>query len=328
MTPLKFPAPYIGGKSKIAPLVWAALAQPDHYMEPFLGSGAVLLARPDYDSRKHIETVNDMDCHIANVYRSLQYAPEEVACYCDWPVNHCDLNARRRVLNEKADLLRTALTHNPDWCHPKFAGYWIYCQSSWIGSGMTSPNAILHISRVERGAGSLGQIPFLAGKKKGVCAETAERTIEWLRNLRDRLRRVRVVCGDWSQICGGNWQHGFGTVGIFFDPPYSVTDRGAVYAHEDFDVAKDVVKWAIPHAENPAYRIVIAGYSGEHPALLEAGWREVAWKASGGYGNIARNGKKSRGQTNRFRERLWFSPHCLNPDQGGLFDEHPVSFDR
>lgn len=43
---MKAPFPYFGGKSKIADVVWSALGQPAHYIEPFFGSGAVLLARP------------------------------------------------------------------------------------------------------------------------------------------------------------------------------------------------------------------------------------------------------------------------------------------
>ncbi|MGB9619722.1 MAG: DNA adenine methylase [Armatimonadota bacterium] len=59
---LKAPFPYFGGKSKIAPLVWSRLGNVKNYVEPFFGSGAVLLARPDehcwWDK---IETVNDKD---------------------------------------------------------------------------------------------------------------------------------------------------------------------------------------------------------------------------------------------------------------------------
>ena len=42
---MKAPFPYFGGKTAVAPVVWAALGQPKHYIEPFFGSGAVLLAR-------------------------------------------------------------------------------------------------------------------------------------------------------------------------------------------------------------------------------------------------------------------------------------------
>jgi hypothetical protein len=35
----------------------------------------------------------------------------------------------------------------------------------------------------------------------------------------------------------------------------------------------------------------------------------VPWRAHGGYGNRARKQNDDPG-----RERIWFSPHCLNPD--------------
>lgn len=81
---LSAPFPYFGGKSNIAHIVWAALGDVKHYLEPFFGSGAVLLARPDYRQGYHVETVCEKDAHVANAYRSMQFAPDEVAKYCDW----------------------------------------------------------------------------------------------------------------------------------------------------------------------------------------------------------------------------------------------------
>lgn len=48
MTGLAAPFPWFGGKRKVAPEVWAALGDPDNYIEPFAGSLAVLLAVTDY----------------------------------------------------------------------------------------------------------------------------------------------------------------------------------------------------------------------------------------------------------------------------------------
>jgi hypothetical protein len=54
-----------------------------------------------------------------------------------------------------------------------------------------------------------------------------------------------------------------------------------------------------------------AGYEGEYD--FPSTWECVQWKANGGYGN---QGESTRGRANAFRERIWFSPHCL---QAGLF---------
>lgn len=68
--PLKPPFPYFGGKSKVASIVWQALGQPKHYIEPFFGSGAVLLNRPDWTAGM-VETINDKDSFISNVWNEL-----------------------------------------------------------------------------------------------------------------------------------------------------------------------------------------------------------------------------------------------------------------
>jgi len=84
---MKAPFPYFGGKSKVASFVWAALGDPEHYMEPFFGS-AVLLNRPRWTpDRNYSETVCDKDGFLANVWRGIQIHPEEVAKWCDWPIN-------------------------------------------------------------------------------------------------------------------------------------------------------------------------------------------------------------------------------------------------
>lgn len=52
-------AAWFGGKSKVAHVVWRAFGNVPNYVEPFFGSGAVLLGRPH---EAKIETVNDRDC--------------------------------------------------------------------------------------------------------------------------------------------------------------------------------------------------------------------------------------------------------------------------
>lgn len=85
---LKAPFPYFGGKAMIADLVWHYLGDVKQYIEPFFGSGAVLLRRPQTQHQLYYEIVNDKDGNIANVWRAIQYKPDETAKWCDWPVNH------------------------------------------------------------------------------------------------------------------------------------------------------------------------------------------------------------------------------------------------
>lgn len=281
----------------IADIVWQALGATEirHYIEPFFGSGAVLLARPNYDPKENTESVCDKDGHLANVWRALQFNPDDVAKWCDWPVNHADLSARKKRLIENENRLLENLIADETWYDAKLAGYWIWAASCWIGSGLTRPNAI----------------PHLSGAGKGVQEPYNINIYKWFRQLSERLRYVRVVCGDWKRVCGGNWQDKMGLCGMFFDPPYAVSDRDtAVYHQDSTSVAKDVRKWILERGNNKNYRIVYAGYDVEGAELEAAGWSVHKWKAGGGYSSTSRNGNHTQGKANSKRERIWFSPYC------------------
>jgi D12 class N6 adenine-specific DNA methyltransferase len=58
---LKAPFPWFGGKSRVSDLVWSRLGDVPNYVEPFFGSGAVLLGR---ESEPGTETINDLDCMV------------------------------------------------------------------------------------------------------------------------------------------------------------------------------------------------------------------------------------------------------------------------
>jgi len=64
---LKAPFPWFGGKSAIARAVWRRFGVVKNYVEPFFGSGAMLLNRPDWrPGVRLVETVNDADGLLAN----------------------------------------------------------------------------------------------------------------------------------------------------------------------------------------------------------------------------------------------------------------------
>lgn len=81
---LKAPFPYFGGKSKVASLVWSRLGDVSNFIEPFCGSAAMLLGRPHKPRDKpRAETVNDMNCHIANFWRAVQADPRCRGAPCE-----------------------------------------------------------------------------------------------------------------------------------------------------------------------------------------------------------------------------------------------------
>lgn len=136
---LKAPFPYMGGKSKVADLVWRRLGNVDNFLEPFAGSLAVLLRRPaeHFKDGYRVETCNDVNHYIVNFWRAVTAAPDKVAEYADWPVTECDLHARHRwLMNSKESLKwRKLMVSDPEHFNPRIAGWWVHGACSWIGSG-------------------------------------------------------------------------------------------------------------------------------------------------------------------------------------------------
>jgi len=312
------PFPYFGGKSRVAEMVWARLGNVENYVEPFFGSGAVLLSRPRVGK---IESVNDADRFICNFWRSVQHDPEGVAHYLDWPVNECDLSARHGWLLNEGVRRIGACEGDPEFFDTQVAGWWCWGACSWIGAGWCSGEGPwvwddgagdwVNRKRPHLGNAGMGinrQLPHLgdAGRGNAILA--------WIETLAERLRHVRVCCGDWSRVCGPTVTHRHGMTGVFLDPPYADTAgrTEGLYATDSLTVAHEAREWAIAEARNPLMRIVFAGYEGEHQF---PGWDCVEWKAHGGYGSQG----EGVGRDNAVRERLWFSPACLPRIQHDLF---------
>lgn len=319
VAPLKAPFIWFGGKRRVADIVWRALGDVDNYVEPFAGSLAVLLGRPAWHTGT-TETVNDADMYLANFWRALQADPDAVAYHADWPVNEADLFARHLwLVNEGLESLRQGLEADPEWFDARIAGWWVWGLNSWIGSGWCSgagPWQLPHLGN--RGQGVNRQLPHLGNRgadKPGPRLASNERLHAYMGSLAERLRRVRVCCGDWSRIVtNGALAYG-NTVGVFLDPPYTNVRTADLYTVDDFTVAIDVAAWCRENGDNPRYRIVLCGYEGEHDL---PGWRVYRYSASAAYQTTNGGGANAE---NRHRECLWFSPHCVdNARQASLFE--------
>jgi DNA adenine methylase len=300
---LKAPFPWFGGKSKVAPLVWSRFGDVRNYVEPFAGSLAVLLGRPQPFSG--IETVNDLDCYLSNFWRALANDPQAVAEWTDWPVNEADLHARHLwLVNQTADF-RQAMRTDPEYHDAKIAGWWVWGLCQWIGSGWCHHpewKQLPHLGDAGMGVHRPSQqLPHLGNAGRGDL-------YGYLHGLAERLRGVRVCCGDWRRVLGPTPTQNQGLTGVFLDPPYADTAGrdGDLYAQDSLSVAHDVREWAIANGDHPKLRIALCGYEGEH--TMPEAWACVPWKAKGGYASQA-----SHDNPNARKERIWFSPHCITP---------------
>ena len=349
MSDLSAPFPWFGGKRQVAGLVWARFGQVRNYVEPFAGSLAVLLGRPS--PWQGTETVNDRDGFIANFWRALQADPEGVAAAADYPVNECDQHARHVWLVQQRPTLTARLEGSPDYYDVQIAGWWVWGICCWIGAGWCSGDGpwqvdddgrLVHLGDAGRGVhrqlvhlGNAGQgvhrqLVHLGDAGQGVhrqrvhlgnAGRGGSGLVAWMMALAERLRRVRVCCGDWTRVCGPTPTVMQGLTAVLLDPPYADASRTSdLYAVDDSgSVAAAVRTWAIEHGRDARLRIALCGYAGDH--AMPSDWTAVPWKAHGGYGSQG-NGS---GRANAEREVVWFSPHCLTRRREAIQDTLALS---
>ncbi len=225
---LKAPFPYYGGKSRAAGLIWRALGDCANYVEAFAGSLAVLLSRPH---APRIETCNDKDAFVSNVWRALRVDKDAVAAHCDLPPNEADLHAIHTWLVGQRETFTARVMGDPDYYDAQVAGRWLYGICCWIGSGWCSGRGPWHsvedaegykqlVDTRSAGAGVKRQLPHLGDAGQGVHRQLVHLGGEgggvgvhkaslasdglraWFAALQARLRKVRVCCGDWRRVLG------------------------------------------------------------------------------------------------------------------------------
>ena len=301
MNALNAPFPYFGGKRRIAQRVWNALGDPAGYVEPFAGSAAVLLQRPTFKGRR-VETLNDADGWLVNAWRAICLNPAATAAAASGPVTEIDYHARLAWLQARRDKdLVSWLEGNPEHHDAKAAGWWLYVMACGIGNPFEKgPWHVVdgRLVKSDAGQGIKRELPHLTG---------------YLQMLSDRLKRVRITCGDWCRVlspsvaragCGGD-----GARAVFLDPPYETGTNlysGGNAAEGLSAAARD---WCMTAPKG--LRIVIAGYNEEHSQLEGIGWRRQQGKAGRGYNISSTAGR---------RERLWLSPACIGHHQPALLD--------
>ena len=333
---IKAPYPFFGAKSAIASALWQCFGHVSAYVEPFCGSAAVLLACP-YDLS--VVTLNDIDGFIVNFHRTIAADPDAVARWIDYPVTELDLFARHCWLINQADDLVRRLQTDPEYYDARIAGWWCWGACAWIGAGWCAGTGPWNVEDGEivniRDAGNAGQgvnrqLPHLGNAGRGInrqlphlcdagqgvnrgvwatdgaCDAMSAHLHNYMRQLRDALRRPRVTCGDWQRVVTPSVTTRHGTCAVLLDPPYG---EGAMEysggGNADSQLAADVWAWAVAHGNDPLLRIAVCAY--DDGRIVPPGWDVLRWKAPAGYQQT------DSAQQNPAREIVYLSPHCLHP---------------
>ena len=244
------PFAYFGGKTRLAERIIQLLPPHRHYVEPFAGSLAVLLAKP----RADMETVNDLDGDLMTFWRVLRDQPEDLAL-------HMALTPHSRAEHQAA--------YEPaDGDLERARRVWVLLSQ---GRGGTLRRTGWRFYRDPKS--SVYSFPeYLAAYVNRVpaCAE--------------RLAGVSLESRDALEVVADYGQHA--AVLLYCDPPYVGSTRSANYRHE---MTADGQHREVAHAlADCKASVVVSGYHSPLYDELYDGWHRA--ELSAWTGNGIRNG--------------------------------------
>lgn len=257
---MKPPFTYFGGKTALAERVAALLPPHEHYVEPFAGSLAVLLAKKP----SHMETVNDLNGDLMNFWRVLRDRPADL----EWV---CSLTPHARAEHEAAfgldgdDLERARKV-------------WVLLTQ---GRGGQLPPRRTGWRHYQDPRGSSASMPAYLDTYIGRIADAAE-----------RIKGVSLECRPAVELIERYGQHP-GCL-IYADPPYLASlrslnkgrGRGPDYAHE-FRADEEHRELA-GSLRTARAAVVLSGYDSPLYSELYEGWHRIELAASAGNGGSAR----------------------------------------
>lgn len=245
---MKPPITYFGGKMTLAPAIAALLPDHDHYVEPFCGSLAVLLAKRP----ARMETVNDLDGDLVNFWRVLREQPAELARVCALTPHSRTEHLEAYNLGEADNIERARR---------------VWIQLTQGRAGVRSKTGWRHY--VSPGGSSAAMPDYLNGY------------VDRMAPAAERLHAVSLECRpalDLIRSYGRDKQ-----VLLYVDPPYLGSTRSSGrYVHEMTDDAAHLELAAALHDVKAA--VVLSGYPSPLYDDLYKGWDRHSFAASTGQG--------------------------------------------
>ncbi len=250
---MKPPFAYYGGKTTLADQIVSLLPEHSHYVEPFAGSLAVLLAKP----RSDMETVNDLDQDLMTFWRVLRDQPAELErammltphCRAEQETAY-DLEASSSDL-ERARRVWVLLSQGRGSTLRKTG--WRFCRDP-AGSTYSMPDYLTAYAE---------RVPPAAARLHGVSLE----------------------CRDALEVASDYGKHP--NVLLYCDPPYLATSRNSTnYRHEM--AAEDQHRALAEVLREVSASVVLSGYASALYEDLYDGWHRT--EMSAWTGNGIRNG--------------------------------------
>ena len=230
---------YPGSKWNIAWQLVELIPPPHRYVEPYFGSGAVLFNK----APSAIETVNDLDGEVVNLFWCIQQDSERLArLVMTTPFSREVYDMQFETDNSYAGRYQRA------------AGFLIRC---WQGHG----------GRTNGYKG--GWKNDVQGRERMYALWNWYRLPEWIIEIAERLRKVQIECRPALEVTG---RFNYPNVFMYIDPPYLLdTRQGKQYRHEMTDADHRELLQAILQSRA---KIMISGYESEMYNEYLQGWQK------------------------------------------------------
>ena len=256
---LAAPFPYFGGKTSHAARIVPLLPAHDHYVEPFAGSLAVLLAKP----RSKMETVNDLDGDLITFWRVLRDQPEDLARACAL-TPHSRAEHDAAYLDAADDLERARRV-------------WVVLTQGRAGTMRRTGWRFYRDP-----AGSTYSMPAYLN----AYADRMELAAE-------RIAGVSLECRDALAVVTEYGSHP--DVLLYCDPPYLGSTRATNYRHEmEGDAEHEALLSALLGCKAS---VVLSGYASDLYDDALAGWSRVDFSAWTGNGIASASDKTDGNRT-------------------------------
>ena len=226
---------YPGAKWRIAD--WIISHMPEHhsYVEPYFGSGAVLFRKP----ASRIETINDLDDDVVNLFRLIRDNPAELAAAIAF-------TPYSRTEYESAFTLQT---------DNKIEKARIFLVKCWQGHGFRT-------NRYKSGWKNDVQ-----GREAAYAMRNWYRLPAWVMETVERLKEIQIDCKPAINVIE---RFNYSNVLIYADPPYLLSTRsGTQYKHEMTDGDHiELLEKLIQHKGS----VVLSGYDNDLYNDCLKGW--------------------------------------------------------
>lgn len=231
---------YPGAKWSLAEQIISRFPEHHSYLEPFFGSGAVLFNKP----RSHIETVNDLDGNVVNLFRCIRDDPERLA-------REAYLTPYSREVFEESYSEDTAA--GP---FDRAAQFLVRCNQ---GYGYRTNET------------RVGWKNDIAARERAYAARYWTKLPEVILEAAERLRGVQIECRPALEVIQ---RFNFPNVLIYADPPYVLSARSGgkkQYKYEMTDSDHLALLEALKAHRGP---VILSGYDSPLYNRMLAEWHK------------------------------------------------------